>query len=42
MNKEYEYSFYVEKIEPFIKYCEKNNYRKINECNQIRELYIIL
>lgn len=39
MNKEYEYSFYVEEIEPFIKYCEKNNYRKINECNQIRELY---
>lgn len=23
MNKEYEYSFYVEEIEPYIQYCEK-------------------
>ena len=39
MNKEYEYSFYVEEIEPYIQYCEKNDYKKTSEGNQIRELY---
>lgn len=31
MNKEYEYSFYVEEIEPYIQYCEKNDYKKTSE-----------
>ncbi len=39
MNKEYEYSFYVKEIEPYIQYCEKNDYKKTSEGNQIRELY---
>lgn len=39
MNKEYEYSFKVDDILPFIKFCEENNYTKKDEYNQIRTLY---
>lgn len=39
MNEEYEYSFIVKKIEPFINYCKENNYDLINEYEQIRTLY---
>lgn len=37
--KEYEYSFKVEDIKPYVNYCEKNNYELISENKQIRELY---
>lgn len=37
--KEYEYSFKVNKIKPYIDYCEKEKYRKIEEVKQIRDLY---
>ena len=37
--KEYEYSFKVKDIKPYIDYCEKNNYKLISENRQIRELY---
>ena len=39
MNKEYEYSFKVKNISPFIDYCLKNNYELKDEYNQIRTLY---
>lgn len=38
-NTEYEYSFKVKSIVPFIEYCENNNYNKIEESNQTRILY---
>lgn len=37
--KEYEYSFKTESIEPYIKYCEDNNYQIKKENYQIRELF---
>ena len=39
MNEEYEYSFKVKDIEPFINYCENNNYDLVSEYEQIRTLY---
>ena len=37
--EEYEYSFKVTDIKPYITYCENNNYEKIEEYSQIRNLY---
>ena len=37
MNEEYEYSFKVKDIEPFINYCESNNYDLVNRV--VRKLY---
>lgn len=37
--KEYEYSFYVTSLEPYIKYCENNSYVKISDLRQIRTIY---
>lgn len=39
MNKEYEYSFKVNDITPFIDYCINNNYELENEYKQTRTLY---
>lgn len=39
MNKEYEYSFKVNDITPFIDYCINNNYELKNEYEQTRTLY---
>lgn len=39
MNKEYEYSFKVKNIAPFIDYCINNNYELENEYEQTRTLY---
>ena len=39
MNEEYEYSFKTKDIEPFINYCESNNYDLVNEYEQVRTLY---
>lgn len=39
MNKEYEYSFKVKDIKPFIDYCINNNYQKNKEYEQTRLLY---
>ena len=39
MNKEYEYSFKVKDITPFINYCKNNNYDLLQEYEQIRTLY---
>ncbi len=36
---EYEYSFIVKSIKPYIEYCEKEGYKKIEENSQIRELF---
>lgn len=36
---EYEYSFKVKSIKPYIKYCEDEGYEKISETSQIRELF---
>ena len=36
---EYEYSFKVNDIEPYISYCKENGFEKIKEYNQIRTLY---
>ena len=36
---EYEYSFKVEKIDPYIEYCKNNGYEFIEETNQSRTLY---
>ena len=38
--KEYEYSFKVKELKPYIKYCIKENYFKEKEENQIRDLYL--
>ena len=37
--KEYEYSFKVKSIDPYIKYCEENGYTKEEETTQNRTLY---
>jgi len=37
--QEYEYSFNVESIKPYIEYCEKNNYNKVSETHQNRVVY---
>lgn len=37
---EYEYSFVVKDIRPYIEYCENEGYSKISENTQIRELFI--
>lgn len=37
--EEYEYSFKVTDINPYIKYCENNNFEKLEESSQIRILY---
>ena len=37
--KEYEYSFKVKSIDPYIKYCEENGYTKEEETTQNRILY---
>ena len=39
MNEEYEYSFKVKDIEPFVNYCKNNNYDLVNEYEQIRKLH---
>lgn len=39
MNKEYEYSFKVNDISPFVEFCKKNNYELEDEYEQIRTLY---
>lgn len=39
MNKEYEYSFKVKDITPFIDYCANNNYELKKEYEQTRTLY---
>ena len=39
MNKEYEYSFKVKNIKPYIDYCENNNYELVEENKQVRTLY---
>lgn len=39
MNEEYEYSFKVKDIKPFVNYCEDNNYNLVNEYEQVRTLY---
>lgn len=36
---EYEYSFIVKSIKPYIEYCEKEGYKKIEENSQISELF---
>lgn len=38
-NTEYEYSFKVKSLIPFIDYCENNNYEKVEDSKQIRKLY---
>ena len=38
-NKEYEYSFKVKDIVPYIKFCEDNNFIKVEESLQKRTLY---
>ena len=37
--KEYEYSFKVKDIKPYIKYCKDEGYEYMSESKQIRELY---
>lgn len=39
MNKEYEYSFKLSDIAPFIDYCISNNYELKEEYEQTRTLY---
>ncbi len=39
MNEEYEYSFKVKDIKPFVNYCKNNNYDLVNEYEQVRTLY---
>ena len=39
MNEEYEYSFKVKDIEPFVNYCKSNNYDLVNEYEQVRTLH---
>jgi adenylate cyclase class IV len=36
---EYEYSFKVDKLEPYIKYCLELGFEKVEESSQIRTLY---
>lgn len=37
--EEYEYSFKVPSIKPYIEYCENNNYEKVNEVTQNRVVF---
>ena len=37
--EEYEYSFKVSSIKPYIKYCEENNYKKVDVTSQNRIVY---
>ena len=37
--EEYEYSYYVKDINPYIEFCEKNNYKKISEVSQHRKVF---
>ena len=37
--EEYEYSFKVATIKPYIEYCENNGYEKISEVTQNRIVY---
>lgn len=37
--KEYEYSFKVPSLTPYLKFCEENDYKKIEENKQTRTLY---
>ena len=39
MNQEYEYSFKVKDITPFIDYCQQHQYQLIEDYRQIRTLY---
>ncbi len=39
MNEEYEYSFKVKSVNDFIKYCEENHYKIVEEYKQVRTLY---
>ena len=39
MAVEYEYSYKVKNLKPFIDYCEKNNYEFVSENMQVRTLY---
>ena len=38
-NVEYEYSFKVTNINPFLKYCKDNDFKKIKKIEQVRTLY---
>ena len=38
-NVEHEYGFKVNKLEPFFKYCENNNYDLVETTEQIRTIY---
>ena len=38
-NIEQEYSFKVTNINPFIKYCKDNDFKKIEKTEQVRTLY---
>lgn len=37
--KEYEYSFKVSSLNPYIDYCKKNNFEFVEETNQSRTIY---
>lgn len=37
--EEYEYSFKVSSIKPYIEYCENNGYEKVSEVTQNRKVY---
>ena len=37
--EEYEYSFKVSSIKPYIEYCEKNDYKKESEILENRKVY---
>ena len=37
--KEYEYSFKVKDLKPYITYCIKNNYKEISNSDEIRDLF---
>ena len=39
MATEYEYSYKVKELKPFIDYCKKNNYEFVSENMQVRTLY---
>ena len=38
-NTEYEYSFKVKTLHPFVEYCKKNNYEMVEESRQLRKLF---
>ena len=39
MNNEYEYSFKVKDIKPFVEYCQNHHYQQVEDYKQIRTLY---